>query len=142
MQSYTKDITIDNCYALIRNIEEYKGGEHMEDCVFCKIIRGDIPCVKIYENDLILCFRDISPEAPQHVIIIPKKHINNINELKEEDASIISAVYLATKEITKILGINESGYRIVSNCGEDGGQTVKHIHFHLLGGRQMKWPPG
>ena len=114
----------------------------MEDCVFCKIIRGDIPCVKIYENDLILCFRDISPEAPQHVIIIPKKHINNINELKEEDASIISAVYLATKEITKILGINESGYRIVSNCGEDGGQTVKHIHFHLLGGRQMKWPPG
>ena len=114
----------------------------MESCIFCKIIRGDIPCEKIFENDLILCFRDISPEAPQHVIIIPKKHINNINELEVEDISIISEVYLAAKNITQILGIGESGYRIVTNCGEDGGQTVKHIHFHLLGGRQMKWPPG
>jgi len=127
---------------LLRAHKEYRGGEQMENCVFCKIIKGDIPCVKIYENDLILCFKDISPEAPQHVIIIPKKHINSINELEGEDASIISEVYLAAKEIAKILGIHEKGYRIVTNCGEDGGQTVQHVHFHLLGGRQMKWPPG
>jgi histidine triad (HIT) family protein len=114
----------------------------MENCVFCKIIRGDIPCVKIYENDLLLSFRDISPEAPQHVLIIPKKHINNINELEVEDANLIAEVYLAAKDIAKTLGIDETGYRIIANCGEDGGQTVKHIHFHRLGGRQMKWPPG
>jgi histidine triad (HIT) family protein len=114
----------------------------VENCVFCKIISGDIPCVKIYENDLLLSFRDISPEAPQHVLIIPKKHIDNINELEAADGNIISEVYLAAKNIAKILGIHETGYRIITNCGEDGGQTVKHIHFHLLGGRQMKWPPG
>lgn len=114
----------------------------MEDCLFCKIIKGDISCVKIYENDLLLSFRDIKPEAPQHVLIIPKKHINSINALEVEDSSIISEVFLAAKNIAKILGIDDTGYRIISNCGEDGGQTVKHIHFHLLGGRQMKWPPG
>ena len=114
----------------------------MDNCLFCKIIKGDIPCEKIYENDLLLCFRDINPEAPQHVLIIPKKHISNINELEAQDASIISEVYLAAKNIAKILCIKDTGYRVVTNCGEDGGQTVNHIHFHLLGGRQMKWPPG
>jgi histidine triad (HIT) family protein len=114
----------------------------VDDCIFCKIIDGKIPCTKVYEDDLILCFNDINPEAPKHVIIIPKKHINNANELKEDDKLLIGHIFLKAKEICKELGIDESGYRIVNNCGVSGGQTVQHIHFHLLGGRSLTWPPG
>ncbi|MCT8976249.1 histidine triad nucleotide-binding protein [Clostridium sp. CX1] len=114
----------------------------MEDCIFCKIIKGDIPSDKVYEDEMVLSFRDISPAAPQHVLIIPKKHISNLNELTEEDSKIIAHIYIVAKELAKKLGIDKSGYRIVSNCGEDGGQTVHHIHFHILGGRTLQWPPG
>lgn len=114
----------------------------MENCIFCKIIKGEIPCEKVYEDDLVLSFKDLNPEAPVHVLIIPKKHIASTNDLKEEDANIIFAIFEAAKKIAVKLGIADSGYRIVNNCGEDAGQTVQHMHFHLLGGRSMTWPPG
>lgn len=119
-----------------------KGGEMMEDCIFCKIIKGEIPSAKVYEDDKILCFKDINPEAPVHVLIIPKKHIRSLNDLEESDKDIISYVFMKGKELAKTLGIDEKGYRIVMNCGDDAGQTVKHMHFHLLGGRVFGWPPG
>lgn len=124
------------------NINVIKGGEIMEDCIFCKIVEGNIPCDKVYEDEYVLSFKDINPEAPVHVLIIPKKHIANLNELKEEDMHIISHIYNAVKVIAKKLEVDQSGYRIVTNCGEHGGQTVGHIHFHLLGGRSLIWPPG
>lgn len=114
----------------------------MDNCIFCKIIKGEIPSEKIYEDDLVLSFKDISPEAPKHVLIIPKKHIVSLNNIQQEDAKIIGHIFMVAKEIVKKLGIDETGYRIVSNCGEEGGQTVGHIHFHLLGGRMLQWPPG
>ncbi len=112
------------------------------DCLFCKIIAGEIPSTKVYENDKVYAFRDINPEAPVHVLIIPKTHIPSANELTEENAEVIKDVFLAAKEIAESEGIAEGGYRIVNNCGEDGGQTVKHLHFHMLGGRSLAWPPG
>lgn len=114
----------------------------METCIFCKIVKGEIPSDKVFEDENILAFKDINPEAPVHIIIIPKKHISNLNEISEEDSKVIAGIMLAIKDIAKKLGIDNSGYRVVSNCGEDGGQTVSHIHFHLLGGRNLKWPPG
>ncbi|MDF2502847.1 histidine triad nucleotide-binding protein [Clostridium sp.] len=114
----------------------------MEDCIFCKIVKGEIPCDKVYEDEKVLSFKDISPEAPVHVLIIPKKHIASINGLKKEDEELIGYIYNIGAKIAKELGVAEDGYRIVSNCGEDGGQTVPHIHFHLLGGRKLNWPPG
>ena len=112
------------------------------DCLFCKIIAGEIPSSKVYEDDLVYAFNDISPAAPTHVLIIPKKHISSANELNEENASIVSHIFLVAAKIAGQLGIAENGYRIVNNCGKDGGQTVGHLHFHLLGGRNLGWPPG
>ncbi|OAA83541.1 histidine triad nucleotide-binding protein [Clostridium ljungdahlii] len=114
----------------------------MEDCIFCKIIKGEIPSEKIYEDDMVLSFKDIEPAAPVHVLIIPKKHIGSINDLTEDDSKIIAHIYLVAKQIAAKLGIDEKGYRIVTNCGEEAGQTVHHVHFHLLGGRSFAWPPG
>lgn len=119
-----------------------KGGEYMEDCVFCKIIKGDIPSEKVYEDDTVMSFKDISPGAPVHVLIIPKKHISSINDLDEADSKIIAHVFMVAKKIAQSLNISENGYRIVSNTGKDGGQTVPHVHFHMLGGRSLEWPPG
>ncbi|MBE6055239.1 MAG: histidine triad nucleotide-binding protein [Clostridium sartagoforme] len=112
------------------------------DCIFCKIIKGDIPSNKIYEDDKVLAFHDISPEAPVHFLVIPKEHIKSVNELNEENADIISHIFLIINKIVRELGISETGYRVVNNCGKDGGQTVNHIHFHVLGQRDLKWPPG
>lgn len=112
------------------------------DCIFCNIIKGDIPSVKVYENEHVCAFNDISPVAPVHVLIIPKQHIESVNHLTEENVKVISEVYLAAAEIAKQLGVDESGYRVVTNCGQAAGQTVQHIHFHLLGGRDLAWPPG
>lgn len=109
----------------------------MNDCIFCKILKGEIPSTKVYEDDKVYAFNDINPEAPVHVLIIPKEHIANINELNESNASVISHIFLVAKDIAKQLGIAEDGYRIVSNCGKNGGQTVFHIHFHLLGGKSL-----
>ncbi len=112
------------------------------DCLFCKIIAGEIPSSKVYEDDLVYAFNDISPAAPVHVLIIPKNHISSANELNEDNAAIVSHIFLVAGKIAKQLGIAENGYRIVNNCGKDGGQTVGHLHFHLLGGRNLGWPPG
>lgn len=114
----------------------------MEDCVFCKIIKGEIPSTKVYEDDKILCFKDINPAAPVHIIMVPKKHISSLNELSDEDQIVIGHIFLTAKKIAKENNISKDGYRIVTNCGEKAGQSVKHIHFHLLGGRSFNWPPG
>ncbi|MBQ6496656.1 MAG: histidine triad nucleotide-binding protein [Firmicutes bacterium] len=113
----------------------------MSDCLFCKLIEGELPTNKVYEDDKIFCFHDVDPQAPVHVLIIPKKHIDSLDTLQEEDAELISYLMLKVKDIAADLGL-ENGYRLVNNCGEDGLQTVKHLHFHLLGRRRMKWPPG
>ena len=109
----------------------------MEDCLFCKIVKGDIPSTKIYEDENILAFKDINPEAPVHIIIIPKEHIPSINQLSEENSEVVSHIFLVVKKIALEQGIAENGYRVISNCGEYGGQTVPHLHFHLLGGKTL-----
>ena len=114
----------------------------MADCLFCKIIAGEIPSTKVYEDESVLAFRDIEPQAPQHIIIIPKNHIASANEITGENSAVIAKVFEAAAKIAQDLGFSENGYRIVNNCGEDGGQTVGHIHFHLLAGRNLQWPPG
>lgn len=114
----------------------------MDNCIFCSIIQGKIPSEKVYEDDQVFAFKDINPEAPVHVLIIPKKHIASINELDEDNSQVIGHIYVAAKKIAMELGIAESGYRVVANCGSNAGQTVYHIHFHLLGGRSLNWPPG
>ncbi len=114
----------------------------MENCLFCKIVRGEIPSDKVYEDDKVLAFRDISPEAPVHVLIIPKAHIASCNEINAENKEVVAHIFMVAASLAKELGVDETGYRLVNNCGEDGGQTVKHLHFHLLGGRSLAWPPG
>lgn len=111
-------------------------------CIFCKIINGEIPSNKVYEDDCILAFSDIDPQAPVHVIIIPKEHITSANAINKENSSVIAYIFEKIPEIAKKLGVFESGYRIINNCGADGGQTVEHIHFHLMGGRPCLWPAG
>lgn len=113
----------------------------MENCIFCKILKGEIPSEKVYEDEKVYAFKDINPEAPVHVLIIPKKHISSANELTEDNKEVIGDVYYAAQKIAKELGIADKGYRIINNCGEDGGQTVFHIHFHLMGGKKLNWPP-
>lgn len=112
------------------------------DCLFCKIINGEIPSKKVYEDEKVYAFHDISPAAPVHVLIIPKTHIPSANALTEENAAVVGHIFAVAAKLAADLGIAEGGYRIVNNCGEDGGQTVHHLHFHLLGGRSLQWPPG
>ena len=114
----------------------------MDDCVFCKIVRGEIPAAVLHDDESCLAFRDINPAAPQHVIIIPKEHIATLNDLSETTASIVGHIFRVAGKLATDLGISVSGYRIVANCNPEGGQEVFHVHFHLLGGRQMDWPPG
>ncbi len=113
----------------------------MADCVFCMIANKDIPTTVVYEDDKIMCFKDAEPQAPVHVLIIPKKHIASIDDVTEDDAELLGYIMLKVKDIAKICGL-ENGYRLVVNCGEDGFQTVKHLHVHMLGKRKMIWPPG
>ena len=109
----------------------------MENCIFCKIVRGEIPSSKVYENELVYAFRDINPQAPVHVLIIPKKHMANILEAPALKAGTMAALTEAIAEVAKLEGVDASGFRVISNCGKDGAQSVEHLHFHLLGGRQM-----
>ena len=109
----------------------------MEDCLFCKIVKGEVPSTKVYEDEEILAFKDINPMAPVHILVIPKKHYNDINEITEADANIIAKIHLVINKIAKEQGIAETGYRIINNCKEDGGQEVKHLHFHLIGGKKL-----
>ena len=110
--------------------------------IFSKIINKEIHADILFENDKILAFRDISPQAPVHFLVIPKKEIITINDINEEDKSLIGELFIVAKEIAKKEGIAENGYRTIFNCNEHGGQTVYHIHLHVLGGRQLEWPPG
>lgn len=113
----------------------------MSDCIFCMIANKEIPSNIAYEDDKIIVFHDLEPQAPVHVLVIPKKHISSLDDVKPEDGDLIGYLMLKVKDIAKDLGL-ENGYRLVNNCGEDGLQTVKHLHFHLLGKRKMTWPPG
>ncbi|MBT4783971.1 MAG: histidine triad nucleotide-binding protein [Candidatus Marinimicrobia bacterium] len=114
----------------------------MDNCLFCKIINGEITATKIYENEHIIAFNDIDPKAPIHILVIPKKHIRSINELNSSDINLAGEIILAAKKIAKDQGIDSKGFRVVFNTNDDGGQTVYHIHMHIMGGRQMQWPPG
>ena len=112
------------------------------DCLFCKIAKKEIPSDIVYEDDLCISFRDIDPQAPVHVLIIPKTHIQSALEIDSNNSSIVAHIFEVAAKIARDLGIAKDGYRIVSNVGENGGQTVGHIHFHMLGGRNLGWPPG
>ena len=111
------------------------------DCLFCKIAAGDIPCTKVYEDDKVLAFKDIAPQAPFHAVIIPKAHIASAAEINAENSSIVALIFEAAAKIAAENKL-ENGFRIVTNCGEDGGQTVGHLHFHMLAQRSLAWPPG
>jgi histidine triad (HIT) family protein len=113
----------------------------MSDCIFCKIADGEIPAKIVYEDERILCFHDLEPQAPVHVLLIPKKHLESLDAATGDDAALLGHLLLRVKEIAARLAL-ENGYRLVNNCGEDGMQTVKHLHFHLLGKRRLLWPPG
>jgi len=114
----------------------------MSEDLFLKIIRREIPAEIVMENDDLVAFRDINPQAPVHVLIVPKQHIRTINDLQPEHEDLIGKLFMAAKEIAGREGLAEEGYRVVMNCNESAGQTVFHIHLHLLGGRPMSWPPG
>jgi histidine triad (HIT) family protein len=114
----------------------------MKDCLFCKFVRGEIQPNKVYEDERVLAFRDINPQAPTHVLVIPKGHIATINDLEPEHAALVGELFLAAQEVARLEGLTESGYRTVMNCGRDAGQAVFHIHLHVLGGRALGWPPG
>lgn len=109
----------------------------MEDCIFCKIIKGEIPSEKVYEDDEILAFKDIDPAAPIHILVIPKKHITSLAHLEDGDERIIGKIYKVINKIADEKGFKENGYRVIVNCGKDGGQEVMHLHFHLLAGKQF-----
>ena len=114
----------------------------MTDCLFCKMVSGEIAPDKVFENDDVLAFRDINPQAPTHVLVVPKRHVATLNELNGETATLVGKMVLAAAEGARREGFAEQGYRTIMNCNADGGQTVFHIHLHLLGGRVMGWPPG
>jgi len=111
------------------------------DCLFCKIVAGEIPSTKVYEDDTVFAFRDISPQAPEHILIIPKCHIPSPAHIDESNSAVVAHIFEVAAKLAKELKL-ENGYRMVANCGEDGGQTVGHLHFHMLAGRLLAWPPG
>ena len=106
------------------------------DCLFCKIVAGEIPSTKVYEDDLVLAFRDITPKAPTHILVIPKTHIASVAEINSENSGVVSHIFEVIAQLAKQEGLVD-GFRVVSNCGEHGGQSVHHLHFHLLGGQQL-----
>lgn len=113
----------------------------MDDCLFCKIIKGEIPSTKIYDDEYIYAFADIDPQAPFHAVIVPKVHIKSADEITSDNSVYVAKIFEAVAKIAKENDL-ENGYRVVNNCGEDGGQTVGHLHFHLLARRYLQWPPG
>jgi histidine triad (HIT) family protein len=111
-------------------------------CLFCRISRGEVPASRLLETDDVLAFRDINPQAPVHILIIPRQHISSLGEMAAEDAELVGKLHLAASELARRAGLTEQGWRVVTNVGVDAGQTVQHLHLHLLGGRAMHWPPG
>ncbi|MCA9194442.1 MAG: histidine triad nucleotide-binding protein [Planctomycetales bacterium] len=114
----------------------------MAETIFTKIIRKEIPAKIVYEDDLCLAFHDVQPQAPIHVLLIPKKEISSTNSISKEDQELLGHIWVLIPKIAQELEIADSGYRVVNNCGREGGQSVDHIHFHILGGRPLAWPPG
>ncbi|MDI6802069.1 MAG: histidine triad nucleotide-binding protein [Thermodesulfovibrionales bacterium] len=114
----------------------------MRDCIFCRIIEKKIPAKIVYEDEFAIAFEDINPQAPVHTLVIPKKHISTLLDLKDEDSNLIHHLLKVANKIARDKGIAERGFRLVTNCNPESGQSVYHIHFHILGGRQMHWPPG
>jgi histidine triad (HIT) family protein len=114
----------------------------MMSCIFCRIVKGEVPSKRLYEDEDVLAFADISPQAPTHVLVVPKRHIANIADITPGDAELIGKLFLIGNQMARDGGIAERGYRLVINSGPDGGQAVDHIHLHVLGGRRMTWPPG
>jgi histidine triad (HIT) family protein len=112
------------------------------DCLFCKFVRGDISANIVYETELVFAFRDINPQAPTHVLIVPRRHIATINDLQDSDAELVGALFMAARDIAKQEETDERGYRVTMNCNKAAGQSVFHLHLHLLGGRNFAWPPG
>ena len=108
----------------------------MENCLFCKIVKGDIPSTKVYEDEMVLAFRDIAPMAPTHILVIPKSHIGSVAEVNGENADVVAHIFTVIPKIAQAEGLT-GGYRVVSNCGPDAGQTVPHLHFHILGGKKL-----
>ena len=114
----------------------------MADCIFCKMARGEIKPDIVYEDDEVLAFRDMNPQAPTHFLVIPRRHIATTNDLEPGDAELVGKLYLAARQVAIAEGVAERGYRMVMNCNPEAGQSVYHIHLHVLGGRPMNWPPG
>ena len=114
----------------------------MDDCLFCKIKNGEIPSTKVYEDDTVYAFNDIEPQAPIHIIIVPKAHIASANELDDNNAAVVGHIFAVAAKLADEMGFAKDGWSIVNNCGVAGGQTVGHLHFHLLAGRNLGWPPG
>lgn len=114
----------------------------MQDCLFCKIVKREIPAEIAFENEDVLVFKDIKPVAPTHLLVIPKKHISTLFDMEEEDAYIMGRVQLAANQVAREMSLLDRGFRLVVNCGRDAGQLVMHIHYHLLAGRPLQWPPG
>ena len=114
----------------------------MTDCIFCKIAAHQIPSRIVHEDDEVLAFEDLHPQAPVHILLIPKRHVARLSDLTDGDGALVGRLVLTARRIAADRGIAGRGYRLVANCGDDGGQTVDHLHLHLLGGRQMTWPPG
>jgi histidine triad (HIT) family protein len=112
------------------------------DCLFCRIAAGEIPCDRVYEDEEILAFRDINPQAPTHILVIPRRHVSSLDELRDGDAALAGRLVVAATRLAREEGLAGSGYRLVTNCGAGAGQTVFHLHLHLLGGRTFRWPPG
>lgn len=114
----------------------------MQSCVFCRICEKQLPSAIVYEDDRVVAFKDINPQAPVHLLVVPRKHIPRVTDLEEADADLMLHVFHVVRQLAQDSNISGNGFRIVMNCGDDGGQTVAHLHVHLLGGRQMRWPPG
>ena len=114
----------------------------VQDCLFCKIVDGGIPADIVYENDSLVAFRDINPKAPTHILLIPRRHVATMNDLQDGDESLVGDLFLTAARLAADEGLADDGYRVVMNCNEAAGQSVFHIHLHLMGGRTMTWPPG
>ena len=114
----------------------------MSDCIFCKIVKKEIPSQIVYESPGFIAFRDINPQAPTHIVLVPKTHMERVSDLTPQTAPLVGELVLAANRLAKELGVSDTGYRLVINCNRDGGQTVFHLHLHLLGGRAFHWPPG
>ncbi len=113
-----------------------------DSCIFCRIVRGEIPAEVLHEEERLLAFRDVSPQAPEHILLIPREHIASVDHLADEDALLAGELLIAARDLARRVGLSEDGYRLVTNIGADGGQSVGHLHVHLLGGRALSWPPG